>query len=66
MPTLKTLRNTPAGRKGGPFRSPTASRTGKAKTSTAKALLKHAGSWVGGDLEARLAEVYASRARTSF
>jgi hypothetical protein len=36
------------------------------KHSTAGSLLKFAGTWVGDDLDKRLAEVYAWRARASF
>jgi hypothetical protein len=64
MPILKTPGISAAGGKGGLRPSPV--RHARPKASTAKALLKHAGSWVGGDLEARLAEVYSSRARASF
>jgi hypothetical protein len=66
MPTLKTPRSAQAGRRGGALRPPAGRRNGKPKRSTAKILLRHAGSWVGGDLEARLAEAYAARARANF
>jgi hypothetical protein len=66
MPNLKPLRNSPGTRKPDPGRPPARPRIGKAKTSTARALLKHAGRWVGGDLETRLAEAYAARARANF
>ena len=66
MPTLKTPRSAPAGRKGGSFPPLAGQRNGKPKSSTAKTLLRHAGSWVGGDLEVRLAEAYAARARANF
>jgi hypothetical protein len=36
------------------------------KQSTARSLLKFAGTWVGDDLGKRLAEVHAWRGRTSF
>jgi hypothetical protein len=66
MPTLKPLRSSPGTRKSGPGEPSAGSRVGKAKTSTARTLLKHAGRWIGGDLEARLAEAYAARARANF
>ncbi|GEM_PF-5779560 len=66
MPTLKTPRSTPASQKKRLLSSPAGRRNGKAKTSTAKTLLKHAGSWIGGDMEARLAEAYAWRSRATF
>ena len=36
------------------------------KRSTARSLLKHAGTWVGDDLEKCLAEVYAVRGEAEF
>jgi hypothetical protein len=36
------------------------------KRSTARALLKHAGTWKGDDLEQCLKEVYAARGETEF
>jgi hypothetical protein len=36
------------------------------KGSTARSLVKFAGTWVGGDLEKRLAEAYTWRARARF
>jgi hypothetical protein len=66
MPTLRTARSAPASRKGGSRPPPAGQRNGKPKSSTAKILLRHAGSWVGGDLEARLAEAYAARGRANF
>lgn len=40
---------------------PPAEQTPSADSSTAAALLKFVGTWVGDDLEERLAEVYATR-----
>jgi hypothetical protein len=34
--------------------------------STARSVLKHAGTWEGDDLEERLAEVYATRSKAKF
>ena len=34
--------------------------------STARSLLKHAGTWEGDDLEERLAEVYSTRSKAKF
>lgn len=36
------------------------------RRTTARSLLRFAGTWVGGDLEKRLAEAYAWRGRISF
>ena len=35
-------------------------------SSSARSLLKHAGSWVGNDLKDRLREVYATRSKQKY
>ena len=36
------------------------------RNSTARSLMKYAGTWVGDDLEERLREVYASRSQAEY